>query len=243
MEPTSTIVLTSKDSHFVDLRILREKWDQEKGQETNSEACLDWAFAGKSKTTPVDDSDVAKGIKSHTVWTHWIDSKTDSPESDEGDMTVQDDGTVLEQGENTDSITGDKTKYEELWQDLPVDAIGKKQNRSTLVVRAEDTERKVRGLVVKVGGWCQGLMRSGNSLTVERWERMSEPEIETTQAERETRTRNNWARTFKLGTEDLPCKHIVEQTTGKFGLNAPLRFGDLRDDDRLEWRVIEEYYY
>lgn len=236
--------MTSKDSHFIDIRILKEKWDQEKGHHVNSEECLDWAFAGRSQTAPAEDSSAANGTKYHTVWNHWIDSRSDHPEndSDEGDMTLQDDGTVLEEGETTSPQTGVKIKYEELWQDLPVDAIGKKQNRSTLVVRAEDTEKKIRGLVVKVGGWCQGLMSNGDGLTLERWERDSESKAETEIVAGSTRTRNDWVRTFRLGAQDLPCKRIVEHTDGKFGL-APLPFGDRLDEQRLVWKVIEEYYY
>ena len=57
-------------------------------------------------------------------------------------MLVQEDGDVVERGMQKHPLTGQDTEYEELWHDLEVEAFGKKQNRSTLVMRVEDTERK-----------------------------------------------------------------------------------------------------
>lgn len=229
----------------MDVRILREELAQEKGKEINTAACLQWAFGGKSRTSRAANKEKGAGGRetSHTVWDHWIDSKSNDPETDEGDMTLQEDGTVLEEGVNLDPVTGAKIRYEELWRDLPVESFGKKNNRSSMVLRAEDLERNAKGLVVKVGGWCQGFMKVEDSLTIERWQWKPKGQTAVGAAMLEgvesTRTRNDWIRVFKIGTEILPCRYVLERTEGRSGSNLPYK----NHEDAIEWRVIEEYYW
>ncbi len=244
-EPTSTIVLTSKDSYYVDIRILRDKLEEEKSQEANTESCLQWAFAGRSHTTIIKDSSMQL---SHTIWDHWIDSHTNDPVSDEGDMWVQPNGDVLEKGKNKDSVTGEETEYEELWHDLEVEAFGKKHNRSSLVMKAEESARNIRGMAIKIGGWCEAILKVGDELTVERWEWKPTDgpgNVATTEASKENgRTHNNWVRTFRMGKGILPCENICARTSGKFGLNAVLKSTtDVDWKSDIEWKVAEEYYW
>lgn len=185
---------------------------------------------------------------SHTVWDHWIDSRSDNPDSDEGDMWVQPNGDILEKGKNSNPATGEETEYEELWHDLPVEAFGKKRNRSSLVMRADDSFKKATGLAIKIGGWCEGILKVAGELTVERWEWKPTDcasDVASTEASNdEKRTRNGWVRTLRIGTGSLPCKEICSRTEGKFGLNALLKC--TADDDlnrEIEWRVVEEYYW
>ena len=238
-EPTSTIVLTSKDSYFVDVRIFREKLKEEKGQEVNTEGCLEWAFAGKSHSILSNDSSMQL---SHTVWDHWIDSRSNNPDSDEGDMWVQPNGDILEKGKNKDPVTGKETEYEELWRDLNVEAFGKKDNRSSLVIRADDPERNAKGMAIKIGGWCEGILKIENDLTVERWEwRQTDgtSDVAFTEASKgDGRTPNGWVRTFRIGKSTLPCNDMCSRTFGKFGLNTVLK-----STTDIEWKVAEEYYW
>ena len=159
-------------------------------------------------------------------------------------MTVLEDGTVLEEGWNVKE-GGEKEKYEELWKDLPIEAAGRKGNKQCVVLKAEGEGGK--GLVVKIGGWCQGILRGKGGLTVERWE--SKPKVEGEAkggVEEETRTRNDWVRTFKAGKGVLPCGDVCAHTDGKLGLNHKKVYGegDYADyKDGLEWKVVEEYYW
>ena len=185
---------------------------------------------------------------SHTVWDHWIDSRTNKPDSDEGDMSVQPNGDILEKGKNIDPVTGEETEYEELWHDLQVEAIGKKDNCSSLVMRADEPERNISGMAIKVGGWCEGILKVGDELTIERWEwkptdRASD--AASTEAIKEPeRTRNDWIRSFKIGKGTLPCKNICSHTSGKFGLKAVLKsITDVEWNSDIEWKVVEEYYW
>lgn len=217
---------------------------EEKDQEYNTQSCLEWAFAGKSRST-VKDSSIQL---SHTVWDHWIDSRTNNPDSDEGDMWVQPNGDVLEKGKNKDPVTGELTEYEELWHDLRVESFGKKDNRSSLVIRADEPERKIRGMAIKIGGWCEGILKVEDELTVERWEwKPSDGASNVASVEvsnEDGRTPNGWIRTFRIGKGVLPCQNICSRTYGKFGLNAVLKSPpdtDWKSD--IEWKVAEEYYW
>ena len=185
---------------------------------------------------------------SHTVWDHWIDSRSDDPDSDEGDMWVQPNGDILEKGKNKDLATGEETEYEELWRDLHVEAFGKKHNRSSLVMRVDQPERNLRGMAIKIGGWCEGMLKAEDWLTVERWEwkpTNGDSNLASNEGSKEDgRTHNDWVRTFKVGKSALPCKDMCSRTEGRFGLNAALKCST--DDDwknDIEWKVVEEYYW
>ena len=128
----------------------------------------------------------------HSVWEHWIDSKatsttmTTTPSPDEGDMYTLANGDVLERGKQTDPITGKEWEYEELWTDLKIESIPGERNaleeeegeeeeeeeskRVSVVIKAENVHGEAIGLIVRVGGWVQGVLRYSNgTLEVERW--------------------------------------------------------------------------
>ena len=241
-EPTSTIVLTSKDSHFVDIRILYHEYEQEKSKEHNTLKCVDWAFAGRSRITKQGSNENGSIEPSHTVWDHWIDSKGNDPAIDEGDLWPQANGEVLERGKQKHPTTGIETEYEELWGDLEVDAIGKKENRSSIVLKAEDLDKDARGMVVKVGGWCQGVLKIGDKMTIERWRRRAtdQPSKHTLspRSNPNPKTYNDWERVFAVGAEAIPCSDVCERTRGKFGLHTVFK-----SDNEIEWKIIEEYYW
>ena len=220
MEPTSTVVLTSKDAHFVDVRVLLEPYSQEKVSPIIPDTCIQWAFAGKSRSTKEVKNEQGTTVSWHSAWDHWIDSKSEEPVFDEGDMNLQEDETVLETGNTVDPDTDHVEYYEELWKDLPIDEIGKKGNKSSIVAKAEMPEENFKGLVVKVGGWCQGIAKRGDQLTVERWRRQPQEggEGELPATEHTETTRNGWVRIFKTGDADriLPCRTMCEQTNGRF---------------------------
>ena len=245
-------MLTSKDSYFVDVRLLKNKLEEDRDIEANAEACIEWAFAGKSRTVAQQAKKLGEGQTSHTVWDHWIDSKSDNPDTDEGDMIEQENGDVLERGKNVNPETGEETVYEELWHDLEIESLGKKHNHSSVVMRAEDLDKGLKGMVVKVGGWCQGITKIGNDLTVERWEHKlgglsgDKREALTSHSVSEAaadKTRNEWFRTFRSGTGFLPCKHIIAETSGRLGLNHVFKWPYNFPEKEVQWRVIEEYYW
>ncbi|KAL9610405.1 MAG: hypothetical protein Q9167_004888 [Letrouitia subvulpina] len=209
-EPTSTLVLTSRQSrYFVDVRVFKEPRST-----TNT---LQWAFAGTSESW-YDESNGKKFAR----WSHWIDSKTQEPEVDQGEMITLDNGDVLERGTNVDAVSGEETVYEELWRDLEITAVGAEDGCVCAVFRVDDEEKNARGLFVRVGGWCQSILKIGTEMTVERWEwvaRQSEP------------VHGDWARIVHVGLEDLLCPADVP-----FGNPQKLNVVEKKG---FTWRLVE----
>lgn len=175
-------MLTSRQSRFfVDVRIFKQ-------HQLTTDA-LQWAFAGTSESW-YDESNGQRFSR----WSHWIDSKAEEPEVDQGEMITLENGDVLERGVNVDAVTGEETMYEELWSDLEILTVGGEDVRVCAVFRVDDEEKNVRGLFVRVGSWCQSILKIGNELTVERWEwaaRGEEP------------AHGSWERVVHVGSEDL----------------------------------------
>lgn len=210
-EPTSTIVLTSQTSHYVDVRIYKDEH-----QKTQDESILEWAFAGKSHTTRgATDDGVSK--PQHSVWEHWIDSKSDNPSIDEGDMWPQANGDVLERGTQKHPVTGLDCEYEELWADLDVEVVGNEKTRISVALKVENSDKSTRGLIVRVGSWCQGLLKIGDELTIERWQWIN----------------SEWNRIVRIGDGILPCDAtFIDQIFSEEGI---VQSGGLL------WKVIEDF--
>lgn len=221
-EPTSTIVLTSLTSHYVDIRIDKAAHQSESQQhlEINSPSILDWAFAGTSTVTQGSGPDKP----SHSVWEHWIDSKSDNPASDEGDMYVQENGDVLEKGTQKHPDTGEEVEYEELWTDLVINVIPEEGGRYSTVLKHESEDAK--GLFVRVGGWCQGILKEGGKLTVERWRWA-------TQENDEHQGPGYWKRIVRFGDGEMPSPTLYKGI--KDSKDTTVVSGELK------WEVVENH--
>ncbi|KAK8021229.1 sodium/nucleoside cotransporter [Apiospora arundinis] len=162
VENTSTIVLTSPKRHFVDVRL---RIPLEKGVVARDPAQLDWAFAGTS-------SHDAGASPPHSVFRHWVDSRHEDAEAvvDEGDMVPsQQPGETVESGQMVNPDTGVMQAYEECWLD------GEPEEGSKgWVLQYHDEGAGAgeggRGLMTKIGGRVQGVLRVGKEVAVGRWE-------------------------------------------------------------------------
>ncbi|KDN69822.1 hypothetical protein CSUB01_11062 [Colletotrichum sublineola] len=222
-EPTSTIVLTSPQRRFVDLRILQSPPTADGAPTTHGIERLEWGIAGTSSSSMRDGDD---GVQvQHSRWEHWIDSRTTEPENaaDEGDMYEQPGGLTLEKGRMVNPATGVETDYEELWRDIdpvpvPVAAGGGGGGGvECIVLRFEDEPTRSRGLVVWLGRFCQGISRVGEDVAAQRWEWKHE---------------EGWKRTARIGARELPCEALLK--TG-----APLSVGAHVVHEDLVWDVLE----
>lgn len=212
-EPTSTLVLTSSQRQFVDIRILQNK-------APDTEAAIDWAFAGRSASSSV-------GGKVLSQWHHWVDSTSLKPEDviDKGEMLPGDaDGVALEKGEMVNPGTGLVAEYIEGWRDVEagsVPGVGqdfaerflkqlesrgvrvkglqsgeesaqlvRSNARVSVVLQHEDEPRRSRGMAVRLGHLCQAVVRVGDDFALERWE---------------WSLRSGWQRTARSGTLPMPC--------------------------------------
>lgn len=193
---------------------------------------LDWAFAGTSTSYPLPPPKIISPNKashpgiatssfptSHSTWTHWIDSlhADVSKVTDQGDMYPSPDGKhVLERGIMINPATGRMARYEEFWEDEEVEIV--EGRRCSVVLKMEDEilgekgeKIVVRGMVVRVGQWCQGLIRVGDEIALERWRYVREAQISGRKNEKvgegvKDETKNGmWARVARLGRLFLPC--------------------------------------
>lgn len=179
---------------------------------------MEWAFAGKSYTTQISIGD-GVNTPQHSLWEHWIDSKSDNPSVDEGDMWPQPNGDVLERGTQKHPVTGLDCEYEELWGELDVEVVGNEKSRISVVLETEISDKNARGLVVRVGRWCQGILQIGDKLTIERWQWVN----------------SEWNRTARIGDGVLPCDAtFIDRTLSEEDL--------VRSGDRL-WKVVENFHW
>ncbi|KAI6781457.1 uncharacterized protein J7T54_001419 [Emericellopsis cladophorae] len=213
-EPTSTIVVTSPGSHFVDIRALRPASAPTDWPSPSAETVqltpdqLDWAIAGTS-------SYERAGNHTRGRWAHWIDSRTTDTDgvADEGDNHTQPDGTTLEKGVMLNPATGKETEYEELWRDVQVLPLSGDKIRSVVVQM--DKGNDTRGSVVLAGQYCQGLLRKAGAISVERWQF----------------GQCGWEKVLGMGTGSLPCHQILSA--------SDLSQGQTFDFGGDDWKVVE----
>lgn len=219
-EPTSTIVLTSAQSRFVDLRILKDSPPDVLAQ-------IDWAFAGTSASQPAHE-ERGRIIPAHSTWTHWVDSRVsyeEEPPTDEGDMYPQPNGDVLEKGRMAHPETGIVTEYEELWTDIEVRRTGQDTTRVSVVLMADDSARRARGMIVRIGQWCQGILKIGNDLSVERWE----------YCEGSPGDQTGWQRLVKIGELEMPCPSTFTPA------DLALHGANTVSADGVRWTLVEKF--
>lgn len=176
---------------------------------------LQWGFAGTSSTTLTSE-----GVP-HSKWDHWIDSQHDGPVTDEGDMYPQPDGTVLEKGHMVNPATRVMTDYEELWRDLEPSGTAQHE-RWSVVLSLDDEMSGVKGMVIRVGEYVQGIIKVDGRITIERWA-----------WEDGEKGPRDWTRKVRLGDYFLPCSILFHPETLVQG-------GEVRHGD-FKW-VIRELY-
>ncbi|KAI5120767.1 hypothetical protein M0805_004730 [Coniferiporia weirii] len=237
-ERTSTLVLTSPAKLFVDLRIFKDTaaYANTGNLDRSGLGAIDWAFAGRATYGP-ENPDGA----STCAWTHWVDSRTADAAAvhDAGISTRLPNGDTLEKGEmlNADGIL---LPYEEVWHDESVEPASAavfvcfpdREVQAQISTADGDVGRlpfeSVCGVVVRVGSWCQGILRDSSvhagpeAVTVERWVRGAD---------------GSWTRTFRAGTGKLPCAYACAASL----LSSPEELAVSFDENSFFWRCIELY--
>lgn len=162
-EPTSTLVLTAPNKQFVDLRLIKPS------SPSAPYTQLDWGIGGRSVGTP-----------GHGEWIHDIDSRTEEPEPDAGDSfphpTLPD--VSLERGKMRHPESGEIRDYEEAWKHIDIlpNLTGELHEGKRVSVFLEMDEvgeggTRRRGMISRVGQCCQGIVRDGQEVSVQRWMR------------------------------------------------------------------------
>ncbi|THW64345.1 hypothetical protein D6D25_02057 [Aureobasidium pullulans] len=221
-EPTSTLVLTSSRKQFVDIRIFCQRGHPLPNEGGPSEL-LDWGIAGESSSTfldapslhhpsnPPPPTDGSLRSICHTTFSHWIDSRTDTPGPDQGDMYPQNENLTLELGSMYNPLTRSEQPYEEHWADFSASPVDGK--RWSIVIDLDDPGHRAKGRVIRVGEHCQAILKVGEQVSVERWK------FETSEVEGQ----GAWKRLARLGDMFLPVsltfipERVVEGNTLTYG--------------------------
>lgn len=221
-EPTSTIVVTSPNRRFVDIRVTKPLPESSSAPPLPLDR-LDWAIAGTSSSWLRDDG--KGGQVSRGQWRHWVDSRTTKPEdaTDEGDNYPQEDGTTLEKGAMVNPATGKETEYEEVWIDVEPRSTAPNAAAQFVVIQTTgEAEDGTRGSVVRVGHISQGFIRRGDSMLAERWEWSGE---------------KGWERTVVVSHGDglaLPLGEALQEGSDLPSVGEGIEIGGLK------WEVIEK---
>lgn len=92
-----------------------------------------------------------------------------------------------------------------------------------VVLEHENAAKLSRGMVIRLGQFCQGVLQVGEEFAAERWEWTS---------------RFGWRRMFVSGNLDMPCDVACYMATKKLRAGSEVRYGV--GDDRV-WQVVEEH--
>ncbi|KAK0382913.1 hypothetical protein NLU13_8829 [Sarocladium strictum] len=218
-EPTSTIVLTSPQRKFVDLRIFGPPPQREIPLGHIAPTQLDWGIAGTSSSSQRQEGEEGGETITRGKWDHWIDSRTTEAVSDEGDMFPLDDTTTLEKGRMVNPDTGLETDYEEVWDDVTPGVIpGVENGVRCVVLQMEDGPS--RGMMVVLGRYCQAIARTDKGVSVER---------------RIYQDRVGWNYHARLdGAWELPCDEVLSRLKlGQLPIGAAVEGAGRR------WEVVE----
>jgi hypothetical protein len=116
--------------------------------------------------------------------------------------------------------------YEELWEELEIRGVPNEHGETkyaSVLLQTSDTNGygdPVRGVVIRVGGFIQGILRKGDSVTVERWVySWGKPGSKGI-------NRPRWKCAFRLGPEGLPCA-------------AAMREGELEEGMKVDFMGYE----
>lgn len=197
-------MLTATSSAFIDIRFpLRT--DANQPLTTNPSF---WAFSGVSSITfDPETSNAPMLFSAHSVWKHDIDSKG-AGITDEGDLFLLQNGDVMEVGMMPNPSTSKIEMYKEYWTEPDTEPGLSTLQKTPCVVATTEDDSKNRGVVIRIGGYCQGIFQPAEAaegdVLVERWLRTAPTEHTFVEAKS-----SNWLRDSRSNTNDgtpqLPC--------------------------------------
>ncbi|KAF9697218.1 hypothetical protein EKO04_004681 [Ascochyta lentis] len=254
-EPTHTLVLTSPGRSFVDLRYLKPQHAGDSDLPNAGETVrLEWGFAGHSSTTTSSSPPHPEyGVANHSTWTHWLDSRhrVGDPQIpvDEGDLYAISPTLTIECGAAFHPHLGRVAGHEEAWRDVVGSPVGIGTETTGLenfsaLLRLHDDANGVRGVVLRVGRFCQAIVVLGARVSTERWEYIdhiddgftatsTSADFDGASTASPARCRTGWTRTARTGDCFLPCAATFRPQTLQLG--GTVRYGE------FEW-VVEEVW-
>ncbi|KIY00543.1 uncharacterized protein Z520_03206 [Fonsecaea multimorphosa CBS 102226] len=259
-EDTDTLVLTSPKSSFVDIRFPVKR---QLGEPITSDPSF-WAFSGTSHMTfaPFTGDTITMPYSAHCVWKHEIDSKGPGI-TDEGDLFLLPNADCIEVGSMQNPQTGKVEMYKEYWTGPPTNVaptsaaldirtpcvVAKAQAPSSDGQNMEGTSSSEIGIVIRIGNYCQGIMRqqtgeqgwpeARHAILVERWTRNLVETEQTSAANaggsEEPNDAASWVQDWRSNTpcDDgvfLPCMWTCDGNR---------KLGDEIVVQGISWRIVE----
>jgi len=236
-EDTSTLVLTSRGSRFIDIRFTLD------GDPTGGSAY--WAFAGTSETSFPSASKTSAGgdgkaennaveipCMAHCVWKHEIDNRNMGHSySDEGDLYLLDNGECIEIGMMANPESGRLEMYKEYWMNIEFE-----KDSPCVVAKTEQRtgQEKGAGMVIKVGNHCQAIFQR-QSASAEEAGRAGEVHVERWWRGREAEA--GWVKDWRSSTGDDAEEDIVMPS--KWVCGGERAIGDVIELLGRKWEVVE----
>lgn len=178
---------------------------------------LEWGFAGVSS----NDIITRKGQPVfHGSWRHLIDSRFLDGDAvkDEGEMIPMEMGKTLEKGKMVNPLNpaAGEQPYEEGWADVPILSQRDDGKLEMAVLQLMEDEVGTRGMVIRIGQVCQGIIRVREDYACERWLWTKE---------------EGWKRVLRDGGLWLPTGLAMD--CGKLELGDDVKHLD------FPWKVVE----
>lgn len=255
-EPTSTEVFTSRQKFFVDIRILKDSDGIDWAFAGRSEPCKDEA-TGNTSTRWRHTVD-SRFLDAESVIDQ-AEMSPEDPETgialEKGSMinpatgreTAYVEGWRETRVKHVPQPTQDEIKAceQELHgrgvkfiagnPDLPTlvrhgDPLEESANLVSCVLQHEDSARTSRGMVIRVGQFCQGVLRAGDEFAAERWEWTEQ---------------GGWRKVFASGSNGLnmPCDVACHFATNKLRIGSEVVYGPgevWQCVEEEQWRPAEE---
>jgi len=95
--------------------------------------------------------------------------------------------------------------------------VGEEQVRYRMVATLDDPQQKARGVVIRLGQFCQGLMMVDDEVELERWVFAHD---------------GGWTRVAKLGSRVLPCGWVLNP--------GSVQEGDTLKSGEMLWTLTEK---
>ena len=153
-------------------------------------------------------------------------------------MYPQPDGDVLERGSMQNPNTGKNTEYEEIWHDLDVPMLEGEERRVCTVLRADSPSTGAKGMIIRIGDWYQGMLKTSHGLTIERWQWSvaAEPHGDKAAGQGNGLTpHSKWNRLARLGSGSLPSPSAL--APGKVAKGATTEVNG------IIWKAVETYQW
>ena len=144
----------------------------------------------------------------------------------------------VEVGAMLDPVSKEWQVYEEMWEDLEIVPVDGKH--VVIVLKLDDTTAKARGVVVRVGRFCQGILRAGDQWIVERWEFRDGEEgnkggVEDMDGGSVAGGNGNWKRTVRVGDMFLPCAVTFRPEIVLLGGTITHKGAEWKVEELVEW--------